>query len=158
MSAIVLERIAHEIALLKPAAAPSSTSLGFGRDWSCVLDVAPDFAEVDPASTVGVGQAAIRRLITARGTLPGDRNYGMDVRAYCSRGVTVQDLRELEGLVRLELAKDERIEDATVTVTTPRPGELALDIRIQPVDPALTPFDLTFALDTSGALTVEKIG
>lgn len=157
MSTVVVDRIARELALLQAAAPKAADALGFGRDLSCVLDITADCAEVDPASVVGVGQAVIRRLITPRGQLPGDANYGMDVRGYCSHGVTVQTLRELEGLVRLEIGKDERIEDATVSVTTPTPGALTFAVQLKPADPALTPFELTFAV-TSGALAVERLG
>ncbi len=158
MSQIVLDRIALELAALPAVPVAAASDLGFGRDLRCVLDVRPDMAEVNPASPLGVGEAAIRRLITARGTLPGVPDYGLDVRAYCSRGVTAQDLRELEGRIRLELAKEERIEDTTVTVTTPSPGALSIQIEIRPADPARDPFPLTFALTASGELTVERIG
>jgi hypothetical protein len=159
MSQIVLDAIDAELRTLVrivPARA-ADAPLGFGRDLSCVVDVTADMAEVDPASPVGIGQAAIRRLITPRGTLADDPGYGIDVRGYCNRGVTAQELRELGGLVRLELTKDDRIADVSVAVTTPSAGALHIDARITPADPDLTPFALIFSLQ-SGALTVEAIG
>jgi hypothetical protein len=146
-----------ELALLVRTVAPPAGALGYGRDLSCVADVTPDLAEVDPFSRLGIGEAAIRRLTTPRGGLPDDPDYGFDLRAYCNRGSTVQDLRDLAGLTRSELTKDDRIEEARVSVSMPARGELTVAVRLTPADPAVEPFDLTFTV-TGGGAVLEEIG
>jgi len=156
MSKIVLDAIALDLATLSREVATPTGALEYGTDISCVLDADANLTEVDPFSPVGIGQALLRRLITPRGTLPDDRDYGLDVRAYCNRGVPVNELRDVGGAIRLEITKDDRIADATVSVTTPGPNELSIAIRVTPEDPALTPFTLVIAA-TSQALTLEFI-
>jgi hypothetical protein len=132
--------------------------LGYGSDLSCVSDLTVDLDEVDPFSMQAIGEAAIRRLTTARAALLDDRDYGIDVRAYCNRGTTLAELAELGGRCALELAKDDRIESARVTVTRDANGSaLSISVVITAADPTLAPFTLTFAV-TSGAAVLEAIG
>jgi hypothetical protein len=131
--------------------------LGYGADLSCVLDLSEDLTEVDPFSVRAIGEATVRRLLTARGSLPDHRDYGLDVRGMCNRGVPVAELRDLGGQVRNEISKDDRIESAAVTVTSQAGGQLDFAVRITPAVIGLTPFSLTFAV-VSGQLTVEAIG
>ncbi len=132
--------------------------LGYGTDLECVSDLSVDVGEVDPYSMQAIGEAAIRRLTTARGMLLDDRDYGIDVRAYCNRGTSFDELREIGGRCALELAKDDRIEAAVVTVLQ---GALAHSLTISAVitaaSPTLSPFTLTFAV-TSSAAVLEAIG
>jgi hypothetical protein len=155
---IVLEPSALDLAPIKlELGALPSGELGYGRDLSCVLDLTDDLAEVDPLSPVAIGEATLRRLLTARGSLPDHRDYGLDVRGMCNRGVPYSELRDLAGQVRNEISKDDRIESATVTVTPQAGGQLDFAVRITPAVVGLTPFSLTFAV-VSGQLTVEAIG
>jgi hypothetical protein len=132
--------------------------LGYGSDLSCVSDLTEDLAEVDPLSLRAIGEAAIRRLTTPRGSLPDDRDYGLDVRRYCNRATGAPELRELAGRCALELAKDDRIDSATVTATQdPLSYSLTLSVVISPASPTLNPFTLTFAV-TSGSAVLEALG
>lgn len=157
MSRIVLDAIDAEIALLAREISTPSGELGYGTDLSCVSDLAEDLAEVDPFSTRAIGEAALRRLTTARGTLPDDPDYGLDVRSYANRGVALQELRDLAGLTQAELLKDDRLVDAAVTVTQPGQGELSVDVMLTPADARLAPFALIFAV-SGGLIVVEAIG
>jgi hypothetical protein len=155
---IVLEPSALDLAPIKlELGALPSGELGYGADLSCVLDLTDDLAEVDPLSPVAIGEATLRRLLTARGSLPDHRDYGLDVRGMCNRGVPYSELRDLAGQVRNEISKDDRIESATVTVTLQAGGRLDFAVRITPAVVGLVPFSLTFAV-VSGQLTVEAIG
>lgn len=157
MSAIVLDAIALSLSGLALIVPTPAGDLGYGLDLSCILDCTENMAEVDPFSVVAIGQATIRRLSTARGSLPDHADYGLDLRSYCNRGVPVEELRDLGGQVRNEICKDDRIASATVVVTMPEPGALYFAVRITPAVVGLEPFSLTFAV-VSGQLTVEALG
>lgn len=142
---------------LERAVLPPTGDLGYGRDLSCTTEIHPGLAEVDPMSPVGIGEAAIRRLTTPRGGLPDDADYGLDLRSFANRGVPYAELRDLQGMIRNELAKDDRIADLTVTVTLSRSTDLAVSIRIVPEHPTLAPFALVFVVGADGAVTVEAL-
>ena len=156
MSKTVLDAIDAELASLTPVT-PRTGALGFGTDLACVTDLSASLDEVDPLSPVGIGEAALRRLMTPRGGLLDDPDYGIDVRSFCSRGVAVDELRDLAGTIKLELVKDDRIETVLVGVTMPAPSTLRISILITAALPALTPFSLIFVA-TPETLTVEVIG
>lgn len=152
MSALVLDAIDRQIAELERVTTAPTGPLGYGRDLSCVDDITPELAEVDPRSTRGIGEAAIRRLMTPRGGLPDDPDYGLDLRALLNRGVADREAREIAGRIRLEVAKDDRIDDLAVAVTMPAPSTLRIEARITPADPDLTPFSLVLAVTSAGVL------
>jgi hypothetical protein len=156
VSKTVLDAIDAELASLTPVT-PRTGALGFGTDLACVTDLSASLDEVDPLSPVGIGEAALRRLMTPRGGLLDDPDYGIDVRSFCSRGVAVDELRDLAGTIKLELVKDDRIETVLVGVTMPAPSTLRISILITAALPALTPFSLIFVA-TPETLTVEVIG
>ncbi len=157
MSQTVLDAIDAEIALLSKTVATPTEPLGYGVELSCVLDADENLSEVDPMSPVGIGQATLRRLNTPRGMIADDRDYGVDVRGYCNRGVPVDELVALNGTIRLEVVKDDRIADVAVTVTIPALNELNISIWITPMDPTLQPFALVLAA-TPDTLTIERLG
>ena len=136
---------------------PPTGDLGYGRDLSCTTELLPGLAEVDPMSPRAIAEAAVRRLITPRGALPDDANYGLDLRSFANRGVPYQELRDLSGMVRNELVKDDRIDDVTVEVTLLAPSSLRINVRFVPADPTLTPFPLVFSVGADGAITVEAL-
>lgn len=156
MSTLVLEAIDASITELAREVPAPSGDLFFGRDLSCTTGLADNLDEVDERSPLGVAQAAVRRLITARGSLPDDPDYGIDVRAFCNRGTTTAELRELGGRIRVELAKDDRIADLTVAVTAPSSNTLTVFTQIRPADPAIEAFALTLAV-TSSSVVMEAI-
>lgn len=140
-----------EIATLERIKDPKLGNVGYGSDLSCVLDLTPDALELDDQSRSAIGQATLRRLITARGTLPDDPDYGLDVRGMLNRGFPMQKLRDLSGQIRSEITKDDRIADAVVNVTFPEPGSMSVAVTITPEDPSLATFDLTVALTADTA-------
>jgi hypothetical protein len=151
----VLSDIADMTAELLPVEDAPTAPLGFGRDLSCVSDVTPDFAEVGPTTALGIAQAAVRRLTTPRGQLIDDENYGLDVRAFANRGMTELELRDLSGQVRVELAKDDRVESADAQVLQER-SSLSISVQLTPVDPNTRAFSFTIAV-TSTQVLLETI-
>lgn len=156
MSQVVLEAIDIDVAILVRDVEAPTGALGYGREVSCIEDLLPDLGEVDAVSWRGIGEATIRRLTTARGMLPEDPNYGLDVRMFLNRAVPRSDLRDVAGQIRLEVTKDDRIESASVGATTPDWRSLHLEVRIVPAS-ALGPFSLVFAV-TDSAVLLEAIG
>ncbi|MBA3841093.1 MAG: hypothetical protein H0X39_00460 [Actinobacteria bacterium] len=149
------DALAISMAELTQSVTPSTGELGYGTDLACVTDLSADLAEVDPLSPSAIGQALVRRLSTARGTLIDDPNYGLDVRGFCNHGVPVKDLRDIGGAIRLELVKDDRVQDVTVTVTQPYQTGLKVVIVVVPAVIGLAPFDLTFAI-ADGVIVPES--
>ncbi len=95
---------------------------GYGVDVSC-LD------ELETGRLVRgvelVAQAAYRRLTTPRGTLRGSDDavaYGVDLAAYVGAIGYDAAIRALDGIIRNELLKDDRIADVRVTVTSSKQG------------------------------------
>lgn len=156
MSQIVFDSIAADLAELTRIVPVPTPPLGYGNDLSCVEDVTEALDEVDPFSPVAIGEALLRRLTTPRGQLPDDPDYGFDIRGYCNRGVPTGELRELAGQIRSEVSKDDRVEDASVTVTVPDLSTMSVRIEVTPADPLLDPFSLTFAV-VSGQLLLEAL-
>jgi hypothetical protein len=159
-NAIVDAAVMADLATLQREVEPTLGPLGFGTELSCVTDVTPDFAMTDPDSPEGIAEATIRRWTTPRGALIDDLLYGFDLRAYCNRGVSSNELRTLALALEAEATKDDRIDTIDVTVTTSR-GARALDTLtvgalITPADATLIQFTLTFSVTNAGVL-IETI-
>lgn len=150
--------IAAELSTLTREVDVPTGQLGYGTDLSCVLDVTPTLDEVDPMSRVAVAQAVIRSLITPRGAVLDAPDYGLDLRGMLNRGLTNTEIRALADQCRAEARKDDRVEDATVTMTY-TDSTKTMDVRVvlQCVDPVLGTFDFVFAVTADGAALIESI-
>lgn len=156
MSAIVKSAIAEELATLKRIVDPPSPPLGYGSDLWCEDDLREDMPEVDGTSTLVLAQALARRLDCPRGALPGDPDYGIDLRSYCNRGTTAAEIRSLAGQINGELRKDDRVERVVVTVRPSSDGsQLAVQLEVTPVDPSVGGFALTLAATSAGVVIDE---
>lgn len=153
---LVKDSIATQLTTLTRIVDPPAAPFGYGIDLYCVTDLAEDLAEVDPRSTVAIAQALVRRLITPRGALPGDADYGFDLRGYLNRGVTLQELRTLTGQITAECRKDDRVSDVVVSASfTLGTAQLTGTIKVTPADVDLDTFSFTFAItDTAAVLEV----
>lgn len=157
MTDAVRDAIAAAIAELERVTEVPSGPFGYGTDISCAGDLTETMEEVDGFSTLALAQALVRRLDCARGQLPDDPDYGIDVRSYCNRGATTQDIRSLASRIRGEVTKDDRVDTATVTVTPSSTGdELGVKVAVTPYDARLGPFTLTLAV-TSAAVLIEEL-
>lgn len=144
--------LAREIAAITPIDTPATEPLGYGIDVDCVTDCTDDFATLDSESPRAIVQWLLRVYQTPRGMLD-DPDLGCDVRGYCNRGVTVDDLRTLQTRMASEARKDDRIENARVTVTASLASkQLDCLVEIAPANPALTDFSLTFSVTEAGVL------
>jgi hypothetical protein len=145
--------VAAELATLTRVTDPATEPLGYGSDLSCVVDVTDDFAELDPDSPEGISQSLVRRYMTPRGTLPDDADYGLDIRAWCNRGMTVLELRSLSAQMASEARKDDRIDDVRIDLGVAlATSSIDCKIVITPADPRVQTFTLTFSATDAGVL------
>ncbi len=132
-----------------------------GSDLSGINDISGTMQEVQ--GRVCLAQSLGRRLITPRGALIYDVNYGYDLNQWINADVSQSDISQIQGYVRQEMLKDQRVVSANVSaqyvgvsqvqaalqaiVATPNPypiGVIVLNIQIQD---SLGPFTLTVSVD-----------
>lgn len=63
-----------------------------------------------------VAEAIARRLITPRGRLVDDPNYGFALSEFVNADLTPADLAQIQAGVQAECVKDQRVRSATATV------------------------------------------
>ena len=131
---------------------------GYGTDLSCSSDLAANFGDVDPFTTLALGEALVRRLDCPRGQLLDDADYGIDLKGALNRGATRQALLALSGQIVAEMQKDDRVDSAIASVTLSSDGT-SLDVRltISPIDSSGT-FSMTLAVTSAEVLLQEISG
>lgn len=155
MTHVVLDALAEALLEVTREVDAPAEPFGYGTDISCTTDLDERMSEVDPASTRAIAEALVRRLDTSRGALIDDPDYGLDLKIYCNRGVTADDLLALAERVRLEVTQDDRVSSAAVSVTGDG-SALAVEIRVTPDDPETGEFSFTLAI-TSSAVAMEAV-
>src|ERR1700745_4062562 len=112
--------------------------LGYGTDLSCVNDCTPDFAEGDPFPARALGEALIRRLMTRKGQLLDDANYGLGIHLWLNRPATPSDLQSYGDQVVGECEKDDRVAPSGTTCKVTydtATNRLGFSLRVVPIDP-----------------------
>jgi hypothetical protein len=104
-----------------------------------------------------VGEAIYRRFISTRGTLRSDLNYGLNIIEWLqSNDPTLGNVLSLQSEMRSEALKDERLDDATVTVIQSTAGAgKSLTIEIDCVLSAGPTFTMTILVSQ---VTAELLG
>lgn len=135
------------------------TTLEFGSDLDLTSgDMTPDAAELPADSQMSLVQDVVHALSEARGQVPDAPDVGEDVIGLLSRGMSSVDFVERAGRISNQVAKDDRIDTATTTITlTPDGSTFLISIRIVPLDPAISaPFKLILAV-TDGAMLLQAV-
>jgi len=88
-------------------------AISLGSDLSCVGDL--DLTGREVSEKLCLVQALARRLITPRGRLIDDPNYGYDLSQWLGSDIGPVDIAQIQHLTRAEVMKDERLQSATVT-------------------------------------------
>lgn len=131
----------------------SNTS--FGRDISCTTSLRHGgFA----SGARLVAQACYRRLTTPRGMLRGgeeEQSYGIDISELVGSSTSAAAVASLQGRVRAELEKDERIESVTVSVVPTTRGPATTYTITVAAFTSEGPFTLSLA---ASDVTVELLG
>jgi len=112
-----------------------------GTDFSCTSDFTPDLALATGRSNLA--QAIARRLITPRGGLIDDPNYGFDLTQFVNDDLSVPDLARIESSVVAECNKDERIDAATCRISLSGAGVMMVTILLED---AAGPFTLVLSV------------
>jgi len=155
MNDIVRDAIAADLATLERLVDAPEPPLGYGRDLACVTEISPTLEQTDPESPRGIAEGLARRLITPRGTLPDDAEYGLDLRRYVNRGTPLAELEDLAGAIRQEAGKDDRVDRVSAAVELVDRG-LRVSVRVTPF--AIGSKDFAFVLSvTSSAVLIEAI-
>lgn len=121
-----------------------------GTDVGGFLDVDPEGKMVSGRRCLA--EAAARRLITPRGRLIDDPNYGTDVREYLNDDMGPADLALMFSAVIAECLKDERVVGADVTGTFVN-GAVTLNITLTDGD---GPFSLVLSVSVT-SVTVQLL-
>lgn len=129
-------------------------TVDYGSDISTVPDLDPSYSVITGPRVVA--EAVARRLITPRGGLFYDLNYGYDVRQFLNAIITPGLASTISSQCEQEALKDERVLGASVVVIQ-GPGQLSqltlnVDLKLQSgpfkfvmtVGQALTNFSLVF--------------
>lgn len=124
-----------------------------GSDLSCVRDCTPDMAEVSGRACLA--QAIARRYITPRGALIDDPNYGFDLTAYVNDDLSSADIARIQSQAEQEALKDERVEDASVSIAVTVAGVMVVTVVLTDSNGPFT-LVLSVTATTVQLLTVDK--
>ena len=122
---------------------------GLGIDLDCLEDLQPDLRTTSGRTMLA--QALVRRIITPRGTLIGDEEYGTDITEMVNDDMSAGDIAALNSAVEAEWQKDERVLDASVTSVLSRQGILTI---VGVITDQKGPFSLTLAVSQ---LTIDLL-
>lgn len=122
---------------------PADAGAELGVDLVALPDLDPAFPL--QAGFANLGEALARRLMTPRGGLEYDLDYGTDIRGRLNDSLTNDELADLQGSVEAEVLKDPRVLDVDVRATFIASAfTLRLEIRGAT---AAGPFALVLAVD-----------
>lgn len=117
-----------------------ATPIDYGRDLSCTFDL--DIAMAEVTGLTALAQALLRRLMTPRGTLIGDPDYGYDLLGEIDDDLDPQDIAAVATNVDAEFLKDQRV-TGSITTATFANGAL---VTVSSVTTATGPFSLTLGI------------
>ncbi len=100
----------------------------YGTDLAGYLDLTPTMAETSGNRLLA--EACARRLITPRGGLIDDPNYGYDVTELINDDLGPRDLAILSSGIQQELLKDERVIAVEALVTLGAGGNLVITVNL----------------------------
>ena len=95
-----------------------------GSDLAGVNDLTSQMAEV--SGRVALAQSLARRLITPRGNLIYDVNYGYDLNQWINADVGQSDVSQIQGYVQQEMLKDQRVISAQVSAQYVGPDQVTV--------------------------------
>lgn len=139
-----------EIGIGHPAHLPDPLQLG--QDLECDEDLTPEMRET--AGLPVLYQDSFHRLVTPRGSLTDDPEYGTDVTDDLSRGMTPAELGSLPAKYTAEVLKDERASASRMRVEVVQADDhMSLSLVGETAD---GPFRQTRSIDTAGEIVSEE--
>lgn len=103
---------------------------GLGIDLDCLYDITPSLSLTSGPDNLA--KALARRLITPRGALFYDPDYGLDVREYLHAGVTAVELATLPEAIAAEVEKDPRVQSCEASTVFDGRETLVIKLRVTP--------------------------
>lgn len=100
----------------------------YGTDISCTNDFAPDGRVASGRRLLA--EAICRRLITPRGRLIDDPNYGFDLTGYVNDDMSAGDIAALRAGIEAECIKDERVSAATCAASLATSGIMNISLTL----------------------------
>jgi hypothetical protein len=128
---------------------PQST-VDYGTDFSCTSDLDPGMVLV--SGRLCLVQAIYRRLITPRGMLIDDPNYGTDIGAWLNDSLMPGDVARKASQLAAEVLKDERV---VACATTGVYSAEVLTFTSQVTDGA-GPFTMVLIVSDPGLVTLVQ--
>jgi hypothetical protein len=126
--------------------------MSYGSDFNAVSDLDSNLSVVEGPLTLL--QNCARRLQTSRGSLWYDPNYGTNINMFVADvGI---DPDTIAGIIRDEVLKDERAENAIVNVSAIVEGRQTFDITI--IGENSETFELTLTLNPDNVTVVITQG
>lgn len=104
------------------------TVLQYGQDLSATKRL--NYGRIVEGGEL-LAEAAYRRLITVRGTLLDDPNYGLGLVRWLQSEYTPAMLAALPSIIRLELMKDPRLDSVDVEITSSRDASSAVSMQVE---------------------------
>lgn len=144
---VISDALARLIDEIPAVVRPVVDDEGFGSDLYCDDDLTPDMRELRSDDPLIVAQAIYRRLITPRGALIDDPDYGVDVRSFLHKAMTPSEQRATAGQIRLEILKDDRVMDVDVQLANVQMRSFDLEIRCST---EVGPFELVGSVSDAG--------
>lgn len=122
----------------------NSVATDYGLDLTCTDDLDPRCSVTSGRRIVA--EAVYRRLITPRGRLIDDPEYGTDITDWINDDFSASDIASLGAAIQSECLKDERVAEAEVSVEEPPGGTGAYAITISLTELTGTTFDLVLSV------------
>jgi hypothetical protein len=137
----------------QPATLPYGSCLATLPNANGTIDLTPDMRMATGRDVLS--QSLVRRQTTPRGTVLTSPNDCIDIRQLLSSGQTQAQLAAIASIIRGELLKDQRVNDAPVVITVnTATGATAI---AESISSSLGPFSLTLTL-TAGAIAAVVSG
>lgn len=155
MSDVVRDAIAAALAEVEREYLPPATSPGYGTDISCVEDLRADVGDVEGVRVLG--ESLARLVQTPRGSLADAPDRGIDLRGYLGRGTTLEQLRAIEGAVRAEWRRDDRVDEIDLRLVYDSASK-TITGRARVVASSGESFDLVMRLTDSEVLVEAMYG
>jgi hypothetical protein len=136
--------------------ATTAGDLGYGRDLSCFEDFTPDFAMIDPNSTIAVVQSNWRRINTppaVAAAVDEPVHALFDVRSLLQKATTPQRINQYQDEIRECIMYDDRNASCVCTLELDAAGE-TLTMTLTGTT-ARGPYSLVSALTDGAALIRE---
>ena len=100
--------------------------INYGSELSCTLDVDPNGSMVSGGHLIA--EALYRRVITPRGRVIDDPNYGTDLTQYINDDQPKSAQAQIQAAVVQECLKDERVLQCTCTTSLNSIGVMSITI------------------------------